>query len=143
MRRMVLDGSVLPVRREKDKCYCYTVNPSPIHHKSNKLDHYLKIVDTFIDLEQPKDCLIEQPFGSYIPDLFYKDHFNRSVAVEVQLTKISLKKMQAKLNNFAKEYNVNHDAKLIMLYSDYSYSGLSIPAGFKQTIKPLAKSPSF
>lgn len=139
MRRMVLDGSVLPVRREKDKCYCYTLNPSPIHHKSNKLDHALKIVDTFIELGQPGNCLIEQAFGIYEPDLFFKDHFNRSVCAEVQLTKISSVKMQKKLDQFVKESGKTHDAKLIMLFTDYPYSKLSVPTGFKLIVKAMPK----
>lgn len=142
MKRLVMDGSVLAVRREIDKCYCYTLNPSPIHHKSNKIEHYLKIVDAFIELKQPEQCLIEQPFGCYIPDLFYKDHFNRSVAAEVQLTKISAKKMQNKINHFIKEYGKTHDARLLIVFTDYSYH-LSYPKEFKVIQQSVPKSPSF
>jgi hypothetical protein len=78
-------------------------------------------VDTFIDLGMPSQCAIEPQLGSYEPDLFYKDHFNRSVCVEVQLTNISQKRMQEKINTFIKEEGKNHDARLLYIISDCKF----------------------
>jgi hypothetical protein len=122
MNRLVRDGFVCSVPRTKDQCYCYALkgyNP-----KNQKSDHQLKIVDTFIELGKPNQCIIEPELGSYEPDLFYKDHFNRSVCVEVQLTRISQKRMQEKVNTFIKEEGVNHDSRLLVVYSDYRICGL-------------------
>jgi hypothetical protein len=120
MKRLCRDGIVCNIPRTKDQCYCYAIkgyNP-----RNQKNEHQLKIVDAFIKLGMPKDCLIEHELGAYEPDLFFKDHFNRSVCVEVQLTHISKKRMQEKINNFMKEEGKNHDAKLLYIFSDHDYT---------------------
>lgn len=119
MKRLVTDGLCYSFPRTKDQCYCYGLkgyNP-----KNQKVDHQLKIVDTFIEFGMPDQCLIEPQLGSYEPDLFYKDHFNRSVCVEVQLTRISHKRMQEKINHFIKEEGVNHDARLFIIVSHFKF----------------------
>lgn len=131
MKRLVMDGSCLQVKQTKDKCYLYTSNPSPIHHKSNKIEHHLKIVDFFISAGCPERFLIEPIFGSYEPDIFFKDQNNNSICVEIQLTPISHKKMQTKINQFVSEYGKEHDSKVFVLCSDSSYKNLKIPNGFK------------
>jgi hypothetical protein len=125
-----MDGSCLKVIRERDKCYLYTSNPSPIHHKSNKINHYLKIVDYFIKAGKPDKFLIEPVFGKYEPDLFFKDQSNNSICVEIQLTPISHKKMQDKINRFVSEYGKEHDSKILVIVSDYPYK-IKNPNGFK------------
>ena len=114
----------------------YTDNPSPIHHKSNKINHYLKIVDYFISESCPEYFAVEPLLGSYEPDVLYKDHFNRSVCVEIQLTKISNKRMQDKIDRFVKECGITHDSKLLVLVSDFNYK-LTIDPRFKLIRKPI------
>jgi hypothetical protein len=119
MKRLVMDGFCCSFPRTKDQCYLYALkgyNP-----KNQKVEHQLKIVDTFINIGCPDECLVEPELGGYEPDLFYKDHFNRSVCVEVQLSRISQKRMQEKINNFIKEEGVNHDARLLCIYCDYRF----------------------
>jgi hypothetical protein len=118
------------VKQTKDKSYLYTCNPSPIHHKSNKIEHQLKIVDFFIKEGTPENFLIEPILGTYEPDIFFKDKNNNSICVEIQLTPISIKKMQTKINQFVSEYGKEHDAKIIVICSNKNYN-LKIPNGFK------------
>jgi hypothetical protein len=138
MNRLCRDGIVCSFPRTKDQCYCYTLkgyNP-----KNQKTDHQLKIVDTIIELGNPNQCLIEPELGGYEPDLFYKDHFNRSVCVEVQLTRISLKRMQEKVNKFMKEEGKNHDARLLYIFSDFNYSRVTYDqTKYKVILKELPK----
>jgi hypothetical protein len=138
MKRLVTDGSCLKVIREKDKTYCYTLNPSPIHHKSNKVNHYLKIVDFYINEGKPEKFLIEPVFGKYEPDLFFKDKSNNSICVEIQLTPISLNKMQDKINRFVSEFGKEHDSKILVIASNEQYK-IKIPNGFKIIKKSVPK----
>jgi hypothetical protein len=126
-----MDGSVLKVPRERDKTFLYTLNPSPIHHKSNKIDHHLKIVDFYIQAGCPENFLIEPLLGTYEPDIFFRDKNNKSITVEIQLTPISHKKMQEKMNHFVSEYGKNHDSKTIVLCSNNQYNKLQIPKDFR------------
>lgn len=139
MKRLSMGGIVLPVKRERDKTYCYTCNPSPIHHKSNKIEHYLKIVDFYISRGCPDNFVIEPIFGSYESDVFFKDSSNNSICVEIQLTPISHNKMQTKINQFVSEYEKEHDSKVFVLCTDHSYSKLKMPNGFKLIKQPLPK----
>lgn len=131
MKRLVLNGTVLAVPRTKDKSYLYTLNPSPIHHKSNKIEHQLKIVDYFIQCGMPKQFIIEPALGTYNPDIFYKDINGISVCVEIQITPISTKKMQLKLDNFVKEFGREHDSKILILCSSQNYPQCKLPKGFQ------------
>lgn len=138
MKRLCRDGICCSYPRSKDQCHLYALkgyNP-----KNQKVEHQLKIVDTFINIGCPDQCLIEPELGSYEPDLFYKDHFNRSVCVEVQLTRISLKKMQDKVNNFMKEEGKNHDARLLVICADRDYSMVTFDKQkYKVKFEPLTK----
>jgi hypothetical protein len=79
----------------------------------------------------PEKFIVEPVLGAYIPDVMFKDKAGKSICVEVQLTPISLKKMQRKVDQFVKEYGRNHDAKILVIASERPYKGLSIPSGFK------------
>jgi hypothetical protein len=139
MKRLTTGGSCLQVRREKEMTYLYTSNPSPIHHKSNKINHYLKIVDFYISAKTPERFLIEPIFGSYEPDVFFKDANNNSICVEIQITPISTVKMQTKVNQFMNEYGKEHDSKILVICSDYPYHKIKVKNGFKLIKQPLPK----
>lgn len=139
MKRLALQNKILPVPRSKDQCYLYTCNPTPIHHKSNKIEHTLKIVDFYIQEGNPKQFLIEPKLGSYEPDVFYRDSKNQSISVEIQITPISLPKMQTKLNQFISEYGKTHDSTIFMICSNQSYTKLKVPPNTKVVHKPLPK----
>jgi hypothetical protein len=137
MKRLTMDGSVLQVRQPKDKPYLYTTNPSPIHHKSNKIDHFLKIVDFYIQAGCPSRFIIEPIFGTYEPDIFFKDKSDNSICVEIQITPISHNKMQTKIKQFVSEYGKEHDSKILVLCTNQSYNKLTIQNGFKLIRKQL------
>lgn len=127
------------IKRTKDKPYLYTLNPSPIHHKSNKIDHYLKIVDFYIDNGCPERFVVEPILGSYSPDVLFKDRSDNSICVELQITPISIQKMQEKINKFVAEYGKNHDSKVFSLCSNQNYTKLKMPTGFRLIKQPLPK----
>jgi hypothetical protein len=79
----------------------------------------------------PEKFIVEPVLGEYIPDVMFKDKGDKSICVEVQLTPISQKKMQRKINNFVKGYGVDHDAKILVIASDRPYKNLITPSGFK------------
>lgn len=143
MKRLVMDGIALAVPRTKDKHYLYTSNPSHIHHKSNKIDHYLKIVDFYIKENCPEIFVIEPILGSYEPDIYFKDKSGKSICVEIQITPISIKKMQKKYDDFVKEYDKTHDSKTFVICSDNSYEKLKAHKDFKVVRKPLPKGVEF
>jgi ribosomal protein S18 len=136
---MSVDGSVLQVKQERDKPYLYTANPSPIHHKSNKIEHCLKFVDFYIERGCPERFLIEPVFGSYEPDVFFKDKSNNSICVEIQISPISFNKMQRKIEQFVSEYGKEHDSHVFVLCTNQNYSALKMPQGFKLVKQPLPK----
>jgi phosphorylcholine metabolism protein LicD len=103
------------------------------------INHHLKIVDFYIDAGCPDKCIIEPIFGTYEPDLFFKDKNENSICVEIQLTPISHKKMQNKINQFVSEYEKEHDSKILVICSDYKYKKLTIPSGFKMIQKLTPK----
>jgi hypothetical protein len=131
MKRLTMGGIVLQVPRTRDKTFLYTCNPTHINHKSNKIDHHLKIVDFYIQSGTPDNFLIEPQLGKYEPDIFFKDKSNNTVCVEIQITPISIKKMQEKVNVFVSEFGKNHDSKTFVLCSNNEYNKLQIPTGFR------------
>jgi hypothetical protein len=98
-------------------------------------------VDFFIQNNCPERFIIEPIFGNYEPDIFFKNASDHSICVEIQLTPISHKKMQTKINQFVTEYGREHDAKIFVLCSNYKYNKLTIPKGFKLINQPLPKEP--
>ena len=105
-------------------------NPTLIHPKSSKINHYLKIVDTFIYYGCPQVFVVEPQLGEYRPDVYMKDHQGNTACVEVQLTPISTKKMQQKIDQFTSTYGKEHDAPIMLIVSDNEYSKVKIPDGF-------------
>lgn len=139
MKRLVNEGKVMAIPRTKDKAYLYSLNPPLIHPKSNLIDHQLKIIDYYIELKCPDKFLLEPTLGKYEPDIFYTDHMGRNVCAEIQLTKISLKKMQSKVDHFMNEFGKEHNSKLLVICSQNEYKGLKVKEGFKVVFKNLPK----
>lgn len=106
-------------------------NPAIIHTRSVKLNHYLKIVDVYIAAGCPNVFQPEPNFGEYQPDAYMKTTRGDTMCVEVQLTHISSKKMQKKVDQFVNTYGDRHDAKTFLLVSNVAYGKLKIPEGFK------------
>lgn len=138
---MSLNGAITQIQRERDKPYIYMPNPTLIHPRSVKLDHQLKIVDFYIHTGCPKKFIIEPKLGEYNPDVFMKDLKENSVCAEIQITPISTKKMQSKIDEFVSMYGKEHDAKIMLLVSNSVYDKVIIPNNFKLIRIPLPKEP--
>jgi hypothetical protein len=95
------------------------------------MEHCLKIVDFYIMEGCPEKFIVEPVLGEYIPDVMFKDKGGKSLCVEVQLTPISLKKMQRKVDSFAREFGKSHDARILVIASERPYKGLVVSQGFK------------
>lgn len=106
-------------------------NPTLIHPKTVKIDHFLKIVDVFLASGCPATFLPEPVFGEYRPDVYMKDSKNVPMCVEVQLTPISTKKMQTKIDQWVAMNDLEHDAKHLLLVSNNNYDKVKVPEGFK------------
>lgn len=137
---MSLNGSITQIKRERDKPYIYMPNPTLIHPKSSKIDHYLKIVDLYIYLKCPENFMVEPTFDNYRPDA-YAIYNNSPMCFEVQITKISLNKMKKKIESFVNTYGKYHNATNLVIVSDDVYAGLSIPKGFKIYLMKVPKEP--
>ena len=87
-------------------------------------------MDFYIQCGCPDNFIIEPILGKYEPDIFYRDKTGKTICVEIQLTPISYKKMQTKIDQFSKEFNKNHDSKTFILCSNNDYNKLETPKGF-------------
>jgi hypothetical protein len=136
-----MNGSITQIQRERDKPYLYMPNPTLIHPKTVKIDHYLKIVDFYIQAGCPKTFDLEPTFGEYNPDVYMKDLKGNPICVEVQITPISAKKMQTKIDQFVSTFGNKHDAKIMLLVTDSNYSKVSTPPNFKIIKLPMPTEP--
>lgn len=136
-----MEGKLLQIPRERDKCFLYMPNPSIIHPRSIKIEHHLKLLDFYIHMECPEKFVLEPKLGEYEPDVYMIDSFNRHCCVEIQITPITNKKMQTKIDQFVKEYKKNHMAKIMYLVTDNEYSKIKMPSDFKLVKIPMVKEP--
>ena len=97
----------------------------------------MSIVDFFIKEGSPDKFLVEPIFGAYEPDIYFEDKSGKQICVEIQLTPISNKKMQKKVNDFVSEFKKNHMSNTLVLCSNYDYKNLEIPKGFRLIKQPL------
>lgn len=119
-------------------------NPALVNKKSAKIDHHLKIVDTFIAMGCPFYFEFEPSFGEYNPDAYVKDANGNYVAVEVQLTQISHKKMAQKLHQFMKSYGKYHQARIFLIVANHRYKDLEkeLKDGFYVRYMPVPNEPT-
>lgn len=134
-------GTILQVQRERDKPYIYMPNPATLHHRSVKLNHQLKIVDFYIHTGCPETFIPEPNFKEYKPDVYMKDKKGNAICVEIQITPISSKKLQTKIDQFVSTYGKEHNAKVMFLVSDNNYNQAKTPSGFSLIRLPLPKEP--
>lgn len=134
-------GSISQIQRERDKPYIYMPNPTLLHPRSIKIDHYLKIVDFYIHTGCPETFVPEPNFKGYKPDVYMKDLKGNPICVEIQITPISTKKMQSKMDEFVSTYKKEHDATIMLLVSNNIYDKITIPDNFKLVRLPMPKEP--
>jgi hypothetical protein len=116
-------------------------NPAVLHTRSIKIDHHLKIVDFYIHAGMPKVFQVEPNWKKYKPDVYMKDLKGNPICVEVQITPISTKKMQTKIDEFVSSYGKEHDAKVMLLVSNQEYSKIKVPTTFKLIRIPMPIEP--
>lgn len=116
-------------------------NPTLIHPKGTKIDHYLKIVDFYIHTGCPPHFIPEPNWKNYKPDVYMKDSKGNNICVEIQLTHISSKKMQKKVDEFASTHGKEHDAKVMLLVSSVEYPKVEVPKGFNVITIPMPREP--
>jgi hypothetical protein len=138
---MTLNGSITQIQRERDKPFLYMPNPTLIHPRTIKIDHYLKIVDFYIHTGCPDNFIPEPPYKEYKPDVYMKDQKGNPICVEIQITPISTKKMQQKIDQFVSSYGKEHDAKILLLVTNNDYGKVKVPPTFKLIKLPLPNEP--
>lgn len=117
-------------------------NPATLHHRSIKINHHLKIVDFYIHMGKPETFIPEPNYPSYKPDVYMKDQKGNPICVEIQITKISAKRMQAKMDEFVKSYGKKeHDSRIMLVVTDSQYDKLVVPSGFKIYRIPMPLEP--
>lgn len=110
-------------------------NPTLIHPESSKIRHFLAIADFYIQAGKPEIYEVEPTIAEeYRPDAYMR--LGEPIIVEVQRTRISVKRMQDKVDWFAKTHKQGkHDAKSLWIVTDVPYP-ISIPIGYK--VKQIA-----
>jgi hypothetical protein len=117
-------------------------NPAILHTRSIKIEHHLKIVDFYIKAGCPATFIPEPNWKTYKPDVYMKDQKGNAICVEIQLTLISSKKMQTKVDEFVKAHGKKeHDAKIMLLVSNHEYPKVKMPAPFKLYTIPIPDEP--
>lgn len=91
----------------------------------------MKIVDVYIAAGCPEKFIPEPTFGEYRPDAYMIDRKGDPACIEVQITPISTKKMQLKIDQFVSSFGKEHNAKVFLLVSDNNYGKIEMPKGFK------------
>lgn len=109
-----------------------------IHTESSKIRHFLAIADVYIRENMPTIFEVEPYFDEkYRPDIYMR-HPN-PIVVEVQRTHTSNRKMQEKVDSFARTYREKkHDAKIMWIVTDENFR-ITIPEGFEIYRVPLKK----
>jgi len=136
-----VNGCITQIQRERDKPYIYMPNPTLIHPKGIKIDHYLKIVDFYIHTGCPPVFVPEPNYKNYKPDVYMHDKKGNPICVEIQITPISSKKMQKKVDEFVSTYKKEHDAKIMLLVSNNAYDSVKMPSTFSLIRIPLPNEP--
>lgn len=111
-------------------------NPTICHPESQNIRHFLGLADIYIQLGKPEVYIVEPPVNDkYRPDVYTR--CPDPVCIEYQRSKITIKKMQEKVDNFAKAYvKGEHDAKTLWIMSDISYQ-VKTPESFKIIQSPI------
>ena len=136
-----MDGKILQVQRGRSETFIYMPNPATLHTRSIKIEHHLKIADFYIHAGMPEVFIPEPNFKNYKPDVYMKDKTGKPICVEIQLTPISTKRMQQKIDEFVSTFGKEHDATVMLLVSNNEYGKVTIPSSFKLVRIPLPDEP--
>jgi hypothetical protein len=97
--------------------YIYFNNPSTIKINSQKIDHFLQIAKTYIDMRKyspVKEFIIESKINNatFIPDV-YADWLNRKWIIECQNSIYSVKQLYSKLDKYKDYYESGYYEELV------------------------------
>jgi len=135
--RVLRDRGLVEIQGEIEP-YIYFIKPTYIKKRSAKLEHHLAIVDFYIEL-RPKVLAIEKNFGKDlpIPDLIIELN-NQVYFVEIQRTKITNNRIQAKIKQYERLYirggyeQYSTTFPILWIYSLHNYTfktNLSVKVG--------------
>jgi competence CoiA-like predicted nuclease len=100
-----------------------------IHPNSTRTKHFLAIADFYDRIGKPQTYIVEPNLKyDYRPDV-YMEYKGEHVVVEIQLTHISTKRMQEKVDMWISGYGEKHHAKIMWVVTDVLYK-LEVPSGF-------------
>jgi competence CoiA-like predicted nuclease len=89
----------------------------------------MAIADFYDRIGKPEKYIVEPDLNyEYRPDV-YMEYKGEQIVVEIQLTQISTKKMQQKVDMWISGYEKHHFAKKMWIVSDHLYK-LEVPVGF-------------
>jgi hypothetical protein len=97
--------------------YIYFNNPSTIKTNSQKIDHFLQIAQTYIDMKKyspVKEFIIESKINNaaFIPDV-YADWLNRRWFIECQNSIYTVKQLYSKLDKYRDYYESGYYEELV------------------------------
>jgi competence CoiA-like predicted nuclease len=114
-------------------------NPTIIHPNSTRTNHFLAITDFYIRIGQPTIYEVEPDLKhDYRPDA-YTVLKNEHIAVEVQLSHTSNKKMQEKVDGFIDSHKKGkHAARKLWLVTDRPFK-YKVTDGYQVEVIPLTE----
>jgi hypothetical protein len=97
--------------------YIYFTNPSTLKNNSQKIDHFLQIAHSYIDMRKyspVKEFIIESKINNaaFIPDV-YADWLNRKWFIECQNSVYSVKQLYSKLDKYREYYESGYYEELV------------------------------
>jgi hypothetical protein len=98
-------------------------NPTIIHPNSTRTNHFLGIADLYMRYGQPPTFVVEPDMKhDYHPDAYMITPNQEQICVELQLSKVSSRKIQEKVNGFMDSYREGkHHAKKLHLVTDHRF----------------------
>lgn len=135
-KRLSRDGYIITIPQPKDRPYLYKAKGTSIRENTSRLEHYLAIVDAYIDLGCPNVFEVEPAWPSYRPDA-YAQVDGQYVCIEVQTSKVTNKRIQNKINRFVRSWQrQEHDATTLWIRSPYTWKHLQAPPQMQIKIAP-------
>jgi len=109
LKRLRKEGYISANTERPFQPYLYFLNPSPIKKNSQKIDHFLMIAQTYIDMKSYDDVPMFEvekklEHATFIPD-GYANWLDREWFIECQNSLFSTKQLYDKLNKYVQFYN--------------------------------------
>lgn len=98
-------------------------NPTIIHPSSTRINHFMGLADLYMKYDQPPTFIVEPDMKhEYCPDAYMINEKDEQVCIELQLSKVSNKKIQEKVDGFVNSYrDGKHFAKKLYIVTDHRF----------------------